>query len=231
MYNGQMNTQQGKINIVRLVTGNFKVNTYLVSCAATGEGAVIDPGGEPERIVAEIRAHGLQIKYILNTHGHPDHRLANLALQKTLRVPTCLHEADDDLYARPEMQAVTLKELGLSVQGRADVRLKDNDRLNLGQSTIQVLHTPGHSPGSACFLVEGNLFTGDTLFVGDVGRSDLTGGSFPTLLQSIKERIIVLPPETVVHPGHDYGEKPTSTLAWELRENPYIVEFILEGEA
>lgn len=224
-----MNTQQGKIKIVRLVTGNFKVNTYLVSCAATGDGLVIDPGGEPERIMAEIRTHDLKIKYILNTHGHPDHRLANLALQKTLQVPVGMHEADDDLYARPEMQAVTRKELGLSVQGRADLRLKDNDQLSIGRLTLRVLHTPGHSPGSVCFLVAGNLFTGDTLFVGDVGRSDLTGGSFPTLLRSIEERIIVLPPETVVHPGHDYGETPTSTLAWELRENPYIVEFILGG--
>ncbi|MHB8811058.1 MAG: MBL fold metallo-hydrolase, partial [Desulfobulbaceae bacterium] len=87
--------------------------------------------------------------------------------------------------------------------------------------------TPGHSPGSVCFLAAGNLFTGDTLFVGDVGRSDLSGGSFAELLQSIKERIIVLPPETIVHPGHDYGETPTSTLAWEMRENPYITDFIL----
>ena len=99
--------------------------------------------------------------------------------------------------------------------------------LSIGNLEVRTIHTPGHSPGSSCYLVGNNLFTGDTLFVGDVGRSDLVGGSFETLLRSIKERIIVLPEETRVWPGHDYGEMPTSTLAWELKENPYITDFIL----
>ena len=225
--NGMMKAEQAQADIVRMVTGSFRVNTYLVSCPETGEGVAIDPGGEGDRILAAIRDTGLDIKYILNTHGHADHRLANDHLRKALAVPVCLHEADDDFFTRPEIKKISARELGLSVQGQADIRLKDGDLLTVGRLDIRVIHTPGHSPGSVCFLIAGNLFTGDTLFVGDVGRSDLTGGSFPALLQSIKERIIVLPPETVIHPGHDYGETPTSNLAWELRENPYITDFIL----
>lgn len=227
MYNKPMNAEKGHTDIVRLVTGGFRVNTYLVSCHETGEGVVIDPGGESERILAAIRDAGLKIQYILNTHGHADHRLANDHLRKALNVPVCMHEADDAFFARPEIRALSAQELGVSAEGRADIRLRDGDLLRVGRLEIQVIHTPGHSPGSVCFLLAGNLFTGDTLFVGDVGRSDLSGGSFANLLRSIKERIIVLPPDTVVHPGHDYGETPTSTLAWEMRENPYITDFIL----
>jgi glyoxylase-like metal-dependent hydrolase (beta-lactamase superfamily II) len=223
-------TEQIPLNILRLVTGGYRVNTYLVSCRATGEGVVIDPGGEPDRILAAIQSAGLTIKYILNTHGHADHRLANILLQQALHVPVCMHEADDAFFARPEIHEISAKELGLSVQGGADIRLTDGDLLPVGRLEILVIHTPGHSPGSVCFLAAGNLFTGDTLFVGDVGRSDLTGGSFATLLKSIKDRIIVLPPQTIIHPGHDYGETPTSTLAWELRENPYITDFILASK-
>lgn len=227
MYNETMNVEHVHPDIVRLVTGGFRVNTYLVSCHETNQGVIIDPGGEPDDIRAAVTAAGLTIKYILNTHGHADHRLANHELRKALNIPVCMHEEDDDFFARPEITQISSQELGVSVHGRADIRLKDGDLLRTGTLEIQVIHTPGHSPGSVCYLVAGNLFTGDTLFVGDVGRSDLTGGSFASLLQSIKERIIVLPPETVVHPGHDYGETPTSTLAWELRENPYITDFIL----
>lgn len=227
MYNENMNAEQVHPDIVRLITGAFRVNTYLVSCHETGEGVVIDPGGEPDRILAAISSAGIAIKYLLNTHGHADHLLANRELREALNIPVCIHEKDDDFYARPEINEISARELGVSVQSRADIRLKDGDLLKIGKLEIRVIHTPGHSPGSVCFLIAGNLFTGDTLFVGDVGRSDLTGGSFASLIQSIKERIIVLPPETVINPGHDYGETPTSTLAWEMRENPYITDFIL----
>ena len=227
MYTEPMNAAQVQPNIVRLVTGSFRVNTYLLSCAETGEGVVIDPGGDPDLILAAIRNAGLTIQYILNTHGHADHRLANDQLRQALAVPVCMHEADDAFFARPEIKTVSAQELGVSAEGRADIRLRDEDLLRVGRLEIRVIHTPGHSPGSVCFLAAGNLFTGDTLFVGDVGRSDLSGGSFAELLRSIKERIIVLPPETIVHPGHDYGETPTSTLAWEMQENPYITDFIL----
>lgn len=219
-----MNTQPV---IQRIVTGDYQVNTYIVSCRETKEGLIIDPGGSVEEIVSQIRNNEIQAKYILNTHGHADHILANRELKKKLKLQICMHEEDDSFFSKPDILKIEEKELGLSIPGKADVRLKDGDVIQVGKLKIKVIHTPGHSPGSTCFLVSGNLFTGDTLFVGDVGRSDLTGGSFETLLQSIKEKIIVLPGETKVWPGHDYGEMPSSTLAWEMEENPYITDFIL----
>ena len=141
-----------------------------------------------------------------------------------------MHKKDVEFFSRQEIREVSKKELGLAAPGTADRLLQDGEIINVGCLEIQVLHTPGHTPGSVCFLAGTNLFTGDTLFVGDVGRTDLTGGSLPTLLQSIKEKILVLPRETTIRPGHNYGETPTSTLAWEMEENPYITDFILAEE-
>lgn len=216
-----------KTNVVQTVTGAYRVNTYLVYCTATKEGIIIDPGGDADQILHIIHEHKVEIKYILNTHGHADHILANRDLQASLGVPVAMHAEDAVFFSRPEIQEISARELGLSAAGQADIELHDGDRLKIGTLDVLVLHTPGHTPGSACFLVDGNLFTGDTLFVGDVGRTDLTGGSLATLLASIKDKIIVLPAETLIRPGHDYGETPSSTLAWELKENPYITDFIL----
>lgn len=121
------------------------------------------------------------------------------------------------------------KELGLPPPDPADKSLKDGEVLEVGSLGIEVIHTPGHTPGSVCFHVNGNLFTGDTLFVGAVGRTDLTGGSLDTLLESLEKRVIVLPKDTVIWPGHDYGETPTSTIGREIKENPYITDFILSS--
>jgi len=187
----------------------------------------VDPGGNADKILAYISKNKIRATHIFNTHGHADHIFANQELQKELNLKICLHEEDTAFFSKPETLRLEEKELGISMPGRADIYLKDGDVMRVGNLEIKVIHTPGHTPGSACFLVDGNLFTGDTLFVGDVGRSDLSGGSFSTLLNSIKEKILVLPPETQIWPGHNYGEMPTSTLAWEMVENPYITDFIL----
>ncbi|MDW7772421.1 MAG: MBL fold metallo-hydrolase [Desulfobulbaceae bacterium] len=216
-----------KAKIIQTVTGAFQVNTYIVYCAEKKEGVIIDPGGDTDKILRIVREKNIKIIYILNTHGHADHILANRELKDSLQVPVAMHGADIAYFARPDIKKTAARELGLSASGVADIELHDGDRLKAGELDILVLHTPGHTPGSVCFLADGNLFTGDTLFVGDVGRTDLTGGSLPALLQSIREKIIVLPAETTVRPGHNYGETPTSTLAWEMKENPYITDFIL----
>ena len=216
--------------IYRIVTGSYQVNTYIVSCPETMEGFIIDPGGDTENIMSLLKKQGIQATHILNTHGHADHILANQELKAKLHLQVCMHEEDAAFFSKPDNLKTEEIELGLSLPGNADITLKDGEYLKIGELEINVIHTPGHTPGSACFLVNDNLFTGDTLFVGDVGRSDLAGGSFQTLLRSIKEKIIVLPPETKVWPGHDYGEMPTSTLAWEIEENPYITDFILAEE-
>ncbi len=215
------------IFIKRLPVGDYKVNCYLVACQETRRTAIIDPGGEPEMILDVIRREGLAPLYLLNTHAHGDHGLANRTLARALVIPLGLHVSDSEFFANPEHRVAHLQELGMSPTGPADLPLQDGQELPLGELTIKVIHTPGHSPGSVCFLISGHLFSGDTLFVGDVGRSDLTGGSFETLLASLREKILPLPDETVIHPGHDYGETPTSTLAWEKRENPYITDFLM----
>jgi glyoxylase-like metal-dependent hydrolase (beta-lactamase superfamily II) len=207
--------------------GDYQVNTYLLGCPHTREALVIDPAGAPQTIIRCAAAEGLSLRLILNTHGHADHVAANRELKALLKVPTGLHEADARFFADPAIRARTEAELGLPAPDPADFTFSDGERLKVGTLEIEVLHTPGHTPGSVCFRVADNLFTGDTLFVGDVGRTDLTGGSLETLLKSLETRIIGLPPQTVVWPGHPYGDTPSSTIAREREENPYITDFIL----
>ncbi|MBW1730285.1 MAG: MBL fold metallo-hydrolase [Deltaproteobacteria bacterium] len=218
-----------EIIIRQVLVGPLEVFSYVVACGHTREGVIIDPGGDEEKILEVIEKERVAPRYILNTHGHADHGLANEVLKQKLDIPWCLHEADARFFAEPEAKAAIEKELGALSLLQPDITLKDRDVLKVGDLEIQVIHTPGHSPGSVCYLTNGNLFTGDTLFVGAVGRTDLAGGSLEILLNSLKEKIITLPQETVVWPGHDYGDTPTSTIGREMQENPYITDFILEG--
>lgn len=201
--------------------------TYLVVCPHTRETVIIDPAGEEYKLLALIKTEGFKVKYILNTHGHSDHVLGNPKLKEVLNVPVCMHEADDRFFSDQAVREKSSKELGLPPPDPADIRLKDEDIVEVGTLKVKVIHTPGHTPGSVCYLVDGNLFCGDTLFVGAVGRTDLIGGSLETLLESLEKRLIVLPKETIVWPGHDYGDTPTSTMGREMKENPYITDFIL----
>jgi len=207
--------------------GPFQVMTYLVACPETREAVIIDPAGEEDKILALVQTQGVIVKYILNTHGHSDHVLGNPKLKEVLNVPVCMHEADDRFFSDPSVREKSSQELGLPPPDPADIRLKNEDVIKVGTLDIKVIHTPGHTPGSVCYLIDGNLFCGDTLFVGAVGRTDLIGGSLETLLESLEKKLIVLPKETVVWPGHDYGDTPTSTIGREMEENPYITDFIL----
>ena len=201
--------------------------TYLVACPHTREAVIIDPAGEEDKILDLIQTQGVKVKYILNTHGHSDHILGNAKLKEVLNVPVCMHEADDRFFSDKAVREKSSKELGLPPPDPADIRLKDEDIIEVGTLKITVIHTPGHTPGSVCYLIHGNLFCGDTLFVGAAGRTDLIGGSLEALLESLEKRLIVLPKETIVWPGHDYGDTPTSTMGREMEENPYITDFIL----
>jgi hydroxyacylglutathione hydrolase len=201
--------------------------TYLVACPHTREAVIIDPAGEEDKILDLIQTQNVKIKYILNTHGHSDHVLGNPKLKEVLNIPVCMHEADDRFFSDPSVREKSSQQLGLPPPDPADIRLKDEDIIEVGTLDIKVIHTPGHTPGSVCYLIDGNLFCGDTLFVGAVGRTDLIGGSLETLLESLEKKMIVLPKETVVWPGHDYGDTPTSTIGREMEENPYITDFIL----
>jgi len=215
--------------IKQLLIGPFAVFTYIVACPQTKEGVIIDPAGENEKILAALEEEGIRVRYILNTHGHADHVLGNQALSHVLAAPSCMHEADNRFFSSDGVRELSMKELGLAPAGPVEMELKDGDSLEVGTFAIKVIHTPGHSPGSVCFYVEGNLFTGDTLFVGAAGRTDLTGGSLDTLIESIEKKILELPKGTLIWPGHDYGDTPTSTIGQEMENNPYITDFILDA--
>jgi hydroxyacylglutathione hydrolase len=215
--------------IKQIMVGGFEVFTYIVACPKTRQAVVIDPAGEDEKILSLIGEEGFRVKYILNTHGHADHVLANQHLKKALSVPTCIHQLENEFFSQKEVRDLSAAEMGLQPPEPADMALKEGDVLKVGTLEVRVIHTPGHTPGSVCYLVDGNLFTGDTLFVGSAGRTDLVGGSLDMLVGSIAKKILPLPKDTVIWPGHDYGDTPTSTIAREMEENVYITDFILES--
>ncbi|MGD8258644.1 MAG: MBL fold metallo-hydrolase [Desulfobacterales bacterium] len=179
---------------------------YIVGCEKTRKAMVIDPGPNVERIVSVAEKEDLEIVTIVNTHGHGDHTAGNAKLRALTGAEIIIHALDADGY--PE----------------ADVLIGDEEILRLGEITIDVIHTPGHTPGGICLHAQGNLFTGDTLFVGDSGRTDLPGGDRPTLGKSIR-RLMELPDHTVIWPGHNYGPTPSSTIRWEKRNNVNAKEY------
>jgi glyoxylase-like metal-dependent hydrolase (beta-lactamase superfamily II) len=201
--------------------GPFQVNTYIIACAKTGEACIIDPGGDPDRIIGTMETLNAIPRFILNTHGHQDHVAANGKLAEIYGIPVCMHEADHLFFQKQTaFQAPEVKK-----NYEVTRPLHHDETLIFGKLVIRVIHTPGHTPGSVCFLVEERLFSGDTLFVGSAGRTDLPGGDLDALIQSIKTRITVLPKETMILPGHDYGTTPFSTLKRECEENIYITDF------
>ena len=162
--------------------------------------------------------------WIVNTHGHADHTAGNDLWAAETEARIAIQRLDWEFFRSPERQAEARAE-GYPPLTRADLLLEDGERLPLGREEAQVLHTPGHTPGSICLYFPGHLFTGDTLFVGAAGRTDLPGGSLSRLLASLEEKIMPLPDDTRVWPGHDYGETPTSTLGREKLHNPYLTDF------
>ena len=214
--------------IEQLTVGQMAVFCYIIGCPETGEALVVDPAGDEERVAEAIRAEGLRLKFIFNSHGHPDHTCGNSRMRDLTGAPIVMHAADDDFYNTPESRRM-FAEWGFAPSPRADIRLEGDTTLAVGNLKLDVLHTPGHSPGGLCLSAEGNLFTGDTLFVGSGGRTDLPGASLQVLLKSIR-KLMALPDETVVWPGHDYGDTPTSTIGREKQTNVYVVEFDLLGK-
>ncbi|MEW5783588.1 MAG: MBL fold metallo-hydrolase [Bacillota bacterium] len=192
----------------------FSTNCYLVGCSDTLEGVIIDPGAEGKRILGEIKKLRLSIKAIINTHGHVDHVGANGKLKEALQVPILLHRNDIDIYQRPGfgLGAVTGK------QPKPDRFIREGDTIDCGNLKLMVLDTPGHTGGSVSLYLKGAVFTGDTLFAGSIGRTDLAEGSFNTIMRSIRGRLMLLPAQTAVYPGHG----PVSTIGEEARTNPFI---------
>ncbi len=215
-----------------LVVGPFQCNCRLLACPRTGEALLIDPGDEAERLIRELEATRLadgrpiSVKFLLHTHAHLDHVGATRAVrERSQGARIALHRSDEPLY------------LGLKMQGRlfgleyddplpVDHFVEDGERLQVGDLRLEVLHTPGHSPGSVCFRMSEDsaigaresVFSGDTLFQGSVGRTDLWGGDSDTLIKSIRERLLTLDDEIRVCPGHG----PESKIGLERRDNPFL---------
>lgn len=193
---------------------------YMVGDESTRTCAVIDPAFDPRKILDEVADAGFTITHVINTHGHSDHTSGNAAIIEATGAQLCIHSADADQVTRL-LSKVLSRFMGGKGSPKASRLLEDNDIIDIGQTRLKVIHTPGHTPGSICLHGDGNLFTGDTLFVGAVGRTDFPGGSFNQLLSSIHEKLYTLPDDTRVWPGHDYGPSPSSTIGDEKRSNPF----------
>lgn len=212
--------------IKQMIVGHMEVCCYLIGCPQTRRALFIDPAGNEDELVQATKKIGLEVQYVVNTHGHPDHTCGNKRIKELTGAPVIMHELDDDFFQNPKMR-MFYRQMGFDPAPPADIRIKDKDVVTVGSISLMTIHTPGHTPGAICLYSEGNLFTGDTLFVGAVGRTDLPGGSFETMLESIKERILPLPDDTIVWPGHNYADSPSSTLREEKATNPYITDFIM----
>jgi len=219
-YSMRRAVQMGEPLVKQFLVSQMAVFAYLVGDPDSGEAVVIDPAAGTDQILAEARRLGLRISKILNTHGHADHVMGNAQMKELTGAPILIHEADASWMSRQSPSMFQM--FGGRPSPPADMTLRDGDQVAVGGRSLQVIHTPGHSPGGICLYMPHAVFTGDTLFVGGVGRTDLPGGSWEVLLDSIHRRLFALPGETVVYPGHHYGPSPTSTIAAERDTNPYL---------
>ncbi|HLJ61282.1 MAG TPA: MBL fold metallo-hydrolase [bacterium] len=198
--------------------GPVQANCYLFGDDAVGELFVIDPGDEPERILAAVRRHGGRVAAIVNTHGHFDHVMAVEAVRRATGAPFWIHEAERQVLAEGPARAKEIFGVDVPPSPAVDRWLKDGELLRVGSLGLTVRHTPGHSPGGVCLLGEGLAFVGDTLFAGSIGRTDLPGASTEALLESIARVLLPLPDDTICYPGHG----PETTIGEERRSNPFL---------
>lgn len=195
---------------------------YLVSDPETASAALIDPAFDTDRILAAAREKELTVTHVINTHCHADHTAGNAAILAATGARLAMHRIDANSVGSLVNRGFS-RVLGGKGSPRPDLLLEDGDTIPVGGMDLTVIHTPGHTPGGICLYAPGHVFTGDTLFVEAVGRTDLPGGSAAVLLTSVRDRLYTLPGDTVVWPGHDYGPTPSSTIARELATNPFTL--------
>lgn len=203
--------------IEKLEVGPIMANCYILGCEETKEAVVIDPGDETDKILMALSNHGLKVKYILNTHGHFDHVGGNKRLKSATGAALMIHEDDEPMLADLSRAALNF---GLTAENspKSDKNVSDGDTISFGNLELKVFHTPGHSMGGICFYTEGHVFVGDTLFAGSIGRTDLPGGDYNTLISSIREKLFPLPDKTIVYTGHG----PETSILREKRTNPFL---------
>jgi hydroxyacylglutathione hydrolase len=202
-----------------LPVGPLQCNCSIMGDETTHEGMVIDPGDEIAEILALIRKHNLQIKQIVITHAHIDHVGGAMKLRAATGAPILLNHNDYTLLKMLDLQADWV---GMAAPGKVDIdhSIGESDTIRAGSLLANVIHTPGHSEGSIClhFAAENKLIAGDTLFAGSIGRTDLPGGSFDKIISSLHEKVLALPDETLVVPGHG----PVTTIGEERDSNPFL---------
>ncbi len=201
-----------------IVVGVFAENCWVIGNRRTGEAICIDPGDNPDEILAMARDMGVRIKAIANSHGHLDHVMGVRGVKEATGAPFLIHPADLDIVRGSA--AMAARWLGERVEPPPDPDglLADGDEIDVDGVKLKVIHTPGHTPGSVSFYVNGLLFSGDTLFQGSIGRTDLPGGDYDVEMASIIDRLLTLPDETIVLPGH----MAQTTIGQERQRNPYV---------
>lgn len=207
------------MEIKRLVLGLVRTNCYIVYSEATKKAVIIDPAADSRRIMEEISGLGVMPEAVLLTHGHFDHMLAAESLKNGYQIPICVHKADAQLVKHPDLNC-SEQFLHMAYAVSANEELEDGQTLGFLDGALTVISTPGHTAGSCCYYAakENILFSGDTLFQGSVGRTDLPTGSAATLVNSIREKLFTLPEETLVLSGH--GDQ--TTIGEEKQYNPYV---------
>ncbi len=207
--------------VKQLQVGHMAVFAYIVGDPDTGEGLVIDPAAQVDLILSEAKKGGItKILYIVNTHNHVDHISGNAEMKQRTGAQIVIHEEDAEMLAKTP--GMILKMFGAKPSPSAEKVVREGDTIEVGKVALKVLHTPGHTPGGISLYTEGYVFTGDTLFIGAVGRTDLPGGSWRAMLQAIREKLLVLPDDTVVFPGHNYGTSSSSTIGREKKTNSFL---------
>jgi len=194
---------------------------YLITDDATGTCALIDPAFDTNRLLGTVTEQKLRLTHVINTHNHADHTAGNAAIVAATAAKICIHRQDADALGKLFNRGFS-RLMGGKGSPPPHVLLEDKDTIRIGATRFEVIHTPGHTPGGICLHINGHLFTGDTLFVGSAGRTDLPGGNRRQLETSIATRISTLPGETIIWPGHDYGARPSSTVALEKQSNPFL---------
>lgn len=198
-----------------LALGDYQANCYIYGSETDRHGLIIDPGSEAGEILKRVKDLGLHIEYIVLTHGHPDHTGALKQVHEATGAPVAMHAADIPLLKDKFLYSL----LGFHPSEVTPDRLiKDGENIGSGELSLKVLHTPGHTPGGICLLGKGLVFTGDTLFNMSVGRTDLPGGNIKDLMSSINDKLLTLPDDTVIYPGHG----PSSTIGAERQSNPFL---------
>lgn len=205
------------MKVYKIAAGVYAANCYIVVDDATSEAMIIDPGGSADELIDFIEKNKFKLKYIILTHGHADHIGGVKEIEEHFDVPIMAHGNEEKLLTDPGKN-LSSRMFQQPIEIHPTILLNEGDKFNLGGLVVDILHTPGHTEGGMCIKIAGNLFTGDTLFKNSLGRSDLHGGNGDELIDSIRNKLLVLDDDTIVWPGH--GEE--STIGEERLFNPFL---------